>query len=82
MAIKEQKTKYRSQFISSTKYPEVPDKNVLGNDISAVINANCVAVKFFDVMFAMNARYAVYPIPAARFSKLITVISMNRLLPV
>ena len=59
MAIKEQKTKYRSQFISSTKYPEVPDKNVLGNDISAVINANCVAVNLLLVILAIKARYAV-----------------------
>ena len=59
MAIKEQKIKYKSQFKSSTRYPEVPERNVLGKDISAVIKANCVAVNSLDVMCAMKARYAV-----------------------
>jgi hypothetical protein len=50
IAIKEQKIKYTSQFNNSTKNPEVPDKNVLGKDIRAVIRANCVAVNSLDVI--------------------------------
>ena len=55
----EQKIKYNSQSRISTKKPEDPEKSVLGNDINAVIRANCVAVNLLFVMFAMNARYAV-----------------------
>ena len=55
----EQKIKYNSQSRISTKKPEEPEKSVLGNDINAVIRANCVAVNLLLVMFAMNARYAV-----------------------
>ena len=58
----EQKIKYNSQSRISTKKPDEPEKSVLGNDINAVIRANCVAVNLLLVMFAINARYAVYPL--------------------
>ena len=74
--------KYISQSNISTKNPEVPDRNVLGKDINAVISANCVAVNYLEVILAIKARYAVYPIPAAKFSSVITLINTTILFPV
>ena len=82
IAINEQNTKYISQSSISTKNPDDPENIVLGIDINAVIRANCEAVNFLFVILAINARYAVYPIPAAKFSKEITVISKYILLPI